>query len=380
MPATTLKPGTGKELRRLLALLVSSIGETLGSLVGKSLVVRPIEPEVKDVDAFLADMPRACAVARGAMDKGFAGKTFQALFEVPDAILMAGLLMMTPEDVVNQRRNKGTLEGEDAEAFGELGNVLFSGFGNVLREQVGNIDIRYQDHGVVKPGVDKDGLLGTGTLFALPFKLKVGDSPETTGALVVDQATAEQWNKGPLELGDAPAAAPAAAAPAAGAPATGRAEDEGLESIPAAPIRGTLAAFVMHPDVFRMLRRSCRRVGLELRRHGRGEIPNPAAHKNEFVLLDVPPGEDRRFDWCRRIKEMSDSTKVVLLILHPSRQRVTQAFLSKADAIMGFPCDEQQLSQKLTSLLGNAPVVSPAAPAAPGAPPATPPVGDAPPA
>jgi hypothetical protein len=66
----------------------------------------------------------------------------------------------------------------------------------------------------------------------------------------------------------------------------------------------------------------------------------------------------------------------VLLILHPSRQRVTQAFLSKADAIMGFPCDEQQLSQKLTSLLGNAPVVSPAAPAAPGAPPA----GDAPPA
>jgi hypothetical protein len=365
MTATTLKPGSGKDLRRLFALLTSSIGETLGSLVGRELVVRPGEPELTEVDAFVNALPRGCAVARGAMDKGFAGKTFHVLTETADAITMAGLLMMTPDDVIAQRRNKGTLEGEDAEAFGELGNVLYSGFGNVLREQVGNIDIRYQDHGVVKPGVDKDGLLGTGTLFALPFKLKVGDSPETTGALVVDQATAEQWNKGPLELGDAPAAAPAAAAPAAGAPATGRAEDEGLESIPAAPIRGTLAAFVLHPDVFRMLRRSCRRVGLDLRRHGRGEIPNPAAHKNEIVLLDVPPGEDRRFDWCRRIKEISESTKVVLLILQPSRQRVTQAFVSKADAILGFPCDELQLSQKLGSLVPAAPPAAPAAPAAP---------------
>lgn len=360
MTATTLKPGTGKELRRLFALLTSSIGETLGSLVGRELTVRPQEPEVREVDAFLNSLPKASAVARGAMDKGFAGKTLHTLIEIPDAILMAGLLMMTPEDVVNQRRNKGTLEGEDAEAFGELGNVLFSGFGNVLREQVGNIDIRYQDHGTVKPGVDKDGLLGTEKVLVVPFKLKVGDSAESIGSLIVDVATAEAWNKGPLEFGDA---APAAGPTPAATPATGgvtRGEDDGLESIPAAPIRGTLAAFLLHPDVFRMLRRSCRRVGLELRRHGRGEIPNPAAHKNEIVLLDVPPGEDRRFDWCRRIKEISDSTKVVLLILHPSRQRVTQAFLSKADVILGFPCDEQQLSQKLASLVPDAPPPAPA--------------------
>jgi hypothetical protein len=363
MTATTLKPGSGKDLRRLFALLTSSIGETLGSLVGRELVVRPGEPELTEVDAFVNALPRGCAVARGAMDKGFAGKTFHVLTETADAITMAGLLMMTPDDVIAQRRNKGTLEGEDAEAFGELGNVLYSGFGNVLREQVGNIDIRYQDHGVVKPGVDKDGLLGNGAIFAFPFRLKVGDGQESTGALIVDAATAEAWNKAPLELGAEPAAPPAAAA----APATpaSRVEDDGLESIPAAPIRGTLAAFVLHPDVFRMLRRSCRRVGLDLRRHGRGEIPNPAAHKNEIVLLVVPPGEDRRFDWCRRIKEISESTKVVLLILQPSRQRVTQAFVSKADAILGFPCDELQLSQKLGSLVPAAPPAAPAAPAAP---------------
>lgn len=354
MTAQTLKQGTGKELKRLFALLLGSISETLGSLVNKPIVVRPTEPEVRETEDYVNGIPRACAVARGALDKAFAGKTIATLLEVPDAVAMAGLLMMTPEHVIAQRRAAGVLDGEDAEAFGELGNVLYSGLGNVLRAQVGNIDVRYQDHGIVKPGVDEQNVLGTEPLYVFGFRMKVGEYPESTGALAIDRATAEAWNKAPLEIagGEAPAAAPAKEPPAPPA----RSDDEGLDSIPAAPIRGTLAAFVLQSDAFRALRRSCRRVGFELRRHGRAEIPNPAAHKNEVVLLDVPPGEERRFEWCRRIKEMSETTKVVVLIHHPSRQRVTQAFLSKADVILGFPCEELQLSQKLTALLpGDAP-------------------------
>jgi len=76
-----------------------------------------------------------------------------------------------------------------------------------------------------------------------------------------------------------------------------------------------------------------------------------AGVRNEIVVLEVPASEDRRFDWCRRIKDLSDSTPVVLLLRHPSRQRVTQAFLSRADAILGFPCEEPQLSQKLDTLV-----------------------------
>lgn len=370
MAGSTLKQGTGKELKRLLAMLTSAIGETLGSLVGRELVVRPGEVAVLDAEALVGGLQKPCAVARGALDKAFAGKTLYSLFEVPDAIAMAGMLMMTPDDVIQQRRAKGAMEGEDAEAFGELGNVLCSGMGNVLREQVQNIDIRLHDHGVVKPGLDKDNLLGNGPLVALAFKLKVGDYPESSGYLITDVQTAETWNKGPLETLTGVTEEPAAAgAPAAAKPTGGlRLEEEGLQDIPAAPIRGTLAAFVASPDVFRVLRRSCRRVGLELRRHGKGEIPNPAAHKNEIVLLDVPPGEDRRFDWCKRIKEFGAAVKVVLLLHHPSRQRVTQAFLTRADAIVGFPCEEAQLSQKLGALLADAPPAAPS-PAA-GSPPA----------
>lgn len=344
MADTTVKPGPAKELSRLCAMLTSTIGESLGSLVGRELVVRPGDLDVRDIESFARTLPRPFVVARGALDKSAAGKTLLVLVEVPDAIALGGLLMMTAEATVQERRQKGEFTAEDAAAFGELGNVLFAGFGNVLRDNVPNTEVRYQDHTTVKPGTDTS-TLGTGAVAAFGFRMKLGEYPESCGYVLLDHATAEAWNKAPLPLAD-------------GAPKNGNAtkvDDDGLESIPQAPIRGTLAAFVMQPEIFRTLRRSCRRVGLEMRRHGRGEIPNPAAHRNEIVLMDVPPGEDRRFDWCRRIKELSNTTKVVLLLHQPSRQRVTQAFLSKADAILGFPCEETQLSQKLDAMVGGKP-------------------------
>lgn len=350
MSDSTVKTGSAKELQRLCAMLTSTIGEGLGSLVGRELVARPGDVELHACDAFVRALPRSFVVARGAMEKSAAGKTLQVLIEVPDAVAMGGLLMMTAEETLVERRAKGDFTSEDAASFGELGNVIFAGFGNVLRDNVGNIEVKFQDQTTAKADSDP-GVLGAGQVVAFPFRLKLGEYPESLGYLVIDQATAEAWNKGPLAAGD----------PAPAKPVTGtRVEDDGLEAIPAAPIRGTLAAFVMQPEVFRLLRRSCRRVGLEMRRHGRGEIPNPAAHRNEIVLMDVPPGEDRRFDWCRRIKELSTTTKVVLLIHHPSRQRVTQAFLSRADAILGFPCEEAQLSQKLGTMIPNAPAEPPA--------------------
>lgn len=343
MTATTLKQGTDTELQSLLGAAVATIGETLSSLVGREIEVTSGALQLQEVHSMVTGLPRAVAVARGAMDKGYVGKSFLTLIELPDAIAMAGMLMMTPEDVILQRRETKQLEGEDIEAFGELGNLLYSGFANVLREKVDNFDLRMQDQGLVEPGNDSEGILGTGTLVTLGFRMKVGDFPESRGLIAIDTSTAERWNKGPLEL-----------ASNEDVGASARSEDAGFENIPAAPICGVLSAFVMQSDVFRTLRLSCRRVGLEIRRHGRGEIPNPAAHRDQIVLLDVPPGEERRFDWCRRIKDLSKSTKVVLLIHHASRARVTQAFLSRADAILGFPCEEQQLSQKLEQLKPDA--------------------------
>jgi len=345
MTDAAVKPAA-KELVRACGMLTSTIGEGLGSLVGRELVAKPGDVEIHPAEAFVRALPRPFVAARAVLEKPVAGKTVHVLIEVPDAIAMGALLMMTPDETITERRTKGEFTSEDATTFGELGNVLFAGFGNVLRDHVTGTEIRYQDQAVLKSDGDPNHF-GSPQIVVFTFRLKLGEYPESIGYVVVDPPTAEAWNKGPLGGDGAPK-------PAAAAPARNN-DDEGLETIPAAPIRGTLAAFVMQPDVFKTLRRSCRRVGLELRRHGRGEIPNPAAHRNEVVLMDVPPGEDRRFDWCRRIKELSDTTKVLLLIHHPSRQRVTQAFLSRADAILGFPCEEAQLSQKLSTMVPSPP-------------------------
>src|SRR3990172_4160395 len=116
MAGSTLKHGTGKELKKLFAMMTSAISETLGSLVGRALVLKPGEVEVLDNEALLASLSRPCVVARGALSKDFAGKTLYAMFEVQDAVAMAGMLMMTPDDVIEQRRTKNTFEGEDHEA------------------------------------------------------------------------------------------------------------------------------------------------------------------------------------------------------------------------------------------------------------------------
>ena len=36
---------------------------------------------------------------------------------------MAGMIMMTPDEIIEQNRDQGTLEAEELAAFGELGNV-----------------------------------------------------------------------------------------------------------------------------------------------------------------------------------------------------------------------------------------------------------------
>src|SRR5690606_36496789 len=107
MVATPLKSGTDTELRTLLGLLVDSIGETLTYLVGQTIKVERGEMLVQDPESALSSLSRPSAVARGTMDKDYAGKSLLTAIEIPDAISMAGLLMMTPDHVVEEGRATG---------------------------------------------------------------------------------------------------------------------------------------------------------------------------------------------------------------------------------------------------------------------------------
>ncbi len=347
-----------RTLKDLLVATLAVLGETLGSLVARPVRLTPTSLVSGDAQELADSCPGTKAVVRGALDKEDAGRTVRVLIDARDATALAGALMMAPEDVVTQRRATGTLDGEDVETFGEVANVLCSGIDQVLRERKkGTVGVRLQDHMVLKAGSDATDVLGAGSLVGIGFKLKVADHPDTDGLLLVDRETADRWNGRPVVHGT-PAGQVAATTPDVGSPPTSatqraaaKSPDEAEdEQIPQAPLRGKLAAFLVEADSLPVVRRSCRRVGLELDRRPRTEIPNPAAHREQVLVLELTPGEDKRFDWCRRLKQYDPSIRVLLLLHHPSRARVLQGFMVKADAILGWPTGEPQLSQKLAAL------------------------------
>jgi hypothetical protein len=340
MPATILEPGAATELRRLLDRLLAAAGETLGSLIARELLARPADLALTDADSIVAGLQRPSVVVRAALPGEPVGRSVCLLLEARDAAALAGLLLMTPEETIRQRRAADALAGDDVAAFGEISGVLCSSLGGVLREAASGAELQFQDVVPVAPGAQPDVLPG-GQLVAARLQLRVGGFEDGAASLVLERATADAWNKSPVDPNS----------PIGDDDGRDGAQDD-LDDIPAAPVRGVLNAYLAAGDAASVLRRSCRRVGLDLRRHGRAEVPNPAAHRGEVVLMDVPAGQYRQFDWCKRIKEFAAATRVVLLLNHPSRARVTHAFLSNADVIVGLPVEEEQLSLKLKALLG----------------------------
>jgi hypothetical protein len=264
---------------------------------------------------------------------------------------MAGLLMLTPQDVVEQRRAAGVLDGEDAEAFQELGNVLYSGIGNVLREQVAECDVRQRDHGVVQ------ALASTRTACSARRRLVVCDfaaegrrrSRRVGGRVArIDLATAEALEQGAARQrrrrrGRGRAGDPRRPTRRRRRAAAG--PDEPFDSIPEAPIRGTPRR-VRAADP-KVLKTSCAAAAAasasRLASHNRVEVPNPASHtRRDRGASTCPRNEERRVRLVPPREGASSPEWVVLLLHRPSRQSVDAA-RSPSQAptsILGLPCAE----------------------------------------
>lgn len=340
---TEVTQGTNRKLETLLGSMLAASAESLQQLVGRPVAARARRCQAIAPQALLGRLDGQHAIVRGVLDGPEAGDVVRCVIAARDATTLAGYTMMTPEETIAERRATGTLAGEELESFAEVANVLCSSFDGALRGALPDAGVlRAKDHGVLDRGGDALDRLGTEELVALEFTLTLGGHPESRGWILLERRTAERWNGGALAPFAADAGAPGDAA---------HADCEENREIEPVPIRGQLTAYVVDPDVFLRLRSSCCRVGLAIDRRGRVEVPNPGEHKEGIVLMDVPSGDTRRFDWCKRLKQHHPEVKVALLIHHPSRSRVTQGFLAKADAIMGWPVTEARLAEKLSSLL-----------------------------
>jgi hypothetical protein len=313
-------------IRKVHAAVATAVGETLRSLLGKDVKVEAGDIVLGDAAEHRAGFTGQTVVVRCDLQKDYAGKTLRIAFEA-------------------------------AEASSDLGQALCSAVEGALVAVLGEtIGLAPREQAVVKGGQDKDGVLGTDPLVALCFTLMVAAGPpaSASASVLVDPASAEAWNGEALEWVEAGGkdAQAVLGEPGSGtcAPAKNLGVEE-LEAIPLAPIRGKLSAFLIDNDSLFAVRKSCRRVGFELDRRARTDIPNPAAHKDHVVVIEVPANEERRFDWSKRLKAYNESIRVVLLLHHPTRQRVLLGFMAKADALIGVPVQEELLSKKLESLL-----------------------------
>ncbi|MCA8957150.1 MAG: hypothetical protein KDC87_13835 [Planctomycetes bacterium] len=326
-------------LTKLVPGLAEAFGNALGSLVGQDVVVAGRD-SVRELDAaaLRSELATGHVLVRGAIEQESAGQHVMLAIAKVDAVTLSAYLMMSPEEVVVEKRASTTCAAEDLSAFGEFGNVLWPLATGTIKEVDSAAGVRPHDHGLVESSDDQASFFAVDRYVVVDLELRIGEHEPSTALLILEPDTAIAWNGG-VPLGGSQGAA------------VDGDEPEEPEEIPQAPICGTLSAFAVGADVQATLRTCCRRVGLELRRHSRNDIPNPSAHRGKIVVIEIPVGEERRYDWAKRIKQHHRDIPVVLLIHEPSRPRVLQGFVTEADVILGWPSPERQLSDKLRPLL-----------------------------
>lgn len=322
-------------LHPLLEACCGAICEELGSRVGRKIDVEPTGLSATTPAEVAARQKSPVAIVRGKLDKHFEGKTLRFLCDVAEAATLAGAVLMQPEDILAKHRQAGVLEGKELEAFAEVAQVVCASIDAVLRKQLGSTGLQRQDHATLAPAATDTSMLGDDELYELALTIQVASYPPTQASILIDRDTGDRWNGGPVAFG----------------PFSEDAEPTEADDGPAAPVRGRLAAFVVDGHTTPMLRKVCRRVGLELDKRPRGEVPNPAANHDAVIFIEIPPSDDRRFDWCRRIKTFRPQTKVAVLLVLPSRHQVLQAARAGADVVLGHPISREHLAQKLTALL-----------------------------
>ncbi len=318
-------------LTDLMAAALKAIEESIRSLVDKDVTFTADRPNLINEEGLGDLLGGRWARLHGEFDKDFEG-TVHILFEWKTALTFSGFIRMNPEEVVASTRDLGEWKNEDDEAFGEVGNILFSALDEALR---GGLDkkINIRSSGMEKYEEGVSGFLGEDPHIGYPFRVKIADFPEEPGYIFMPLDTAEAMNGQPIRF-------------------HGEDDDlEDLEDIEEAPIRGEMSIYAQEPAVLKALRKCCRRIGLVFDRRPKGEVPNPAAHEGKVVFLELGPGQEKRLEWCLRLKESGRNITVAILLLEPTKRGVVLAFKAMADVILGWPTKERSISGKLAEAL-----------------------------
>lgn len=349
MSQVVVKQRNDVALRKVIDDMVASLGEALRSFVNQPITMSPdSDLQCVDLEEWRETWTESRSVIRGALDGMDEEHSMVLVLDTADAITLCGHLMLASSEVIESARQAMTLGSEYNDAFGELGNLLCSTISALIRQRIDpGSGLRIREFATVSSTSGSGSSLGEGARLVYGVNLQIGGHPAARMHLVMDYEVGQTWNDGiPLFVfyeGDADELD-------ASDDQHGEHASTG-DDVPLIYRRTKLSAFVTSLETAAMIRESCRKIGLEVQRHARTDVPNPAAHTGDIVLIEIPVGEERRFDWAKRLRQYHRDVPVVLLVHEPSRPRVVQGLLTRANVILAWPSKEAQLRAKIEPLI-----------------------------
>ncbi len=103
---------------------ISQVGEEVGALLGQPLTCDDIQLQlISKADFFSSHCLEKSVLSHMKVTGDQEGLGF-LIAQVPDTIIMGGTLIMLPDDQIEERRKKGIFDGEVADAYGEIANII----------------------------------------------------------------------------------------------------------------------------------------------------------------------------------------------------------------------------------------------------------------
>ncbi len=328
------KIGGGGSLRELLEASLGTMEENFVALVERPVSMKILESGVLAREAFLQAVDETLPAMVGRVSKEYEG-LITLLVNLADAATLSCLLRMVAPEVVEERRAGLQYGEEDREAFGEVGNILFSAVDEVFRKNLPKaVAFRLVNAVELEPGGDGAEIVPEGELFIARLEIKVGDFPEGDSYLVLSRSLAEALEGRSLDGEDS------------GGEGGGEAEEDFPDEM-----EGRLVVFGTTEVLGKLAREAAEKVGLQVDVRPPGEVPNPATLKDCLVLLEIPDEEEKYFQWCRRLKKADPGMPILAALEWPTKRNVLLAFKAGADQILGLPCTTTDLLRKVWKIL-----------------------------
>ncbi len=158
---------------------ISQIGEEVGTLLGQPLKCDDVKLVLTSkADFFSQHCLEKSVVSHMKVTGDQQGLGF-LIAQVPDSIIMGGTLIMLPDDQIEERQKAGTFDGEVADAYGEIANIISGSLTQTFLDRYPQ-QIRFirTDSEVITPtkmDLDSDQPFPEGTYYLASFDLHMDE-------------------------------------------------------------------------------------------------------------------------------------------------------------------------------------------------------------